>query len=53
MRITKHYLAYEISSLSRYQNANGSFEIRIPTTSVESVIGTDGTNISEIRKVPF
>ncbi|XP_078162152.1 RNA-binding KH domain-containing protein RCF3-like [Carex rostrata] len=34
-----------------YHNANGSFEIRIPTTSVESVIGADGTNISEIQKI--
>jgi polyribonucleotide nucleotidyltransferase len=34
-----------------YHNANGSFEIRIPTASVESVIGADGANISEIRKI--
>ncbi|KAJ4777387.1 RNA-binding KH domain-containing protein [Rhynchospora pubera] len=34
-----------------YNNANGAFEIRIPTTAVESVIGADGGNIAEIRKI--
>jgi hypothetical protein len=50
---TKHNLMKYIHLMvDRYQNANGSFEIRIPTAAVESVIGADGANISEIRKVP-
>ncbi|KAJ3682246.1 hypothetical protein LUZ60_014819 [Juncus effusus] len=34
-----------------YHSASGSLEMRIPTASVEYVIGSDGSNITEIRKI--
>jgi ribosomal protein S3 len=53
MRAKHDIMKHIHMTLDRYQSANGSFEIRIPTASIESVIGTDGANISEIRKVLF